>query len=141
MIVKLLQYGKLSYMNDKISYWSDLSDYDMDTAEALLKSSRYLYVGFMSHQTIEKILKAYYVSVIDDAVPYSHSLSLLAKKSGIATLLTEEQKDFMDILEPLNIETRYPTYKEQLLKSLTKERCIEILKKTRILQQWIKEKL
>lgn len=128
-------------MNDKISYWTDLSDYDLDTAEALLVSGRYLYVGFMSHQTIEKILKAYIVSAIDESVPYSHSLSLLAKKSGINKMLSEEQKDFIDMLEPLNIETRYPTYKEQLFKSLTKERCTEILDKTRVLQKWIKEKL
>ena len=45
------------------------------------------------------------------------------------------------MLEPLNIETRYPSYKEQLFKSLTEERCNAILEKTRILQEWIKEKL
>lgn len=43
-------------MDDKVKYWIDLSDYDLDTALAMLKSRRYLYVGFMSHQTIEKIL-------------------------------------------------------------------------------------
>jgi HEPN domain-containing protein len=128
-------------MEKKIFYWIELSDYDMGTAEALLESGRYLYVGFMSHQTIEKILKAYFVSIKHEVAPYSHNLSLLANKSGISDLLSEEQKDFIDMLEPLNIETRYPTYKEQLLKSLTKERCTEILEKTRILQQWIKEKL
>jgi len=128
-------------MEKKIYYWIELSDYDMGTAEALLESGRYLYVGFMSHQAIEKILKAYFVSIVHKVAPYSHSLSLLANKSGISDLLSEEQKDFIDMLEPLNIETRYPTHKEQLLKSLTKDRCTEILKKTRILQKWIKEKL
>ena len=44
-------------MNKKISYWVELSDYDIGTAEALLESGRYLYVGFMAHQAIEKILK------------------------------------------------------------------------------------
>ncbi len=34
-------------MNEKISYWIELSDYDLDTAEALLASGRYLYAGFM----------------------------------------------------------------------------------------------
>jgi len=46
-------------MSDKVKYWIELSDYDIDTAYALLKSKRYLYVGFMAHQSIEKILKAY----------------------------------------------------------------------------------
>lgn len=43
-------------MDDKVKYWIDLSDYDLDTALAMHKSRRYLYVGFMCHQTIEKIL-------------------------------------------------------------------------------------
>jgi uncharacterized protein YeeX (DUF496 family) len=42
-------------MEKKINYWIELSDYDLETAEAMLKSKRYLYVGFMCHQTIEKI--------------------------------------------------------------------------------------
>ena len=29
--------------------------------------------------------------------------------------MTDEQKDFIDFLEPLNIEARYPTTKEKLL--------------------------
>ena len=45
-------------MNIKVKYWTELSEYDMKTAEAMLQSKRYLYVGFMAHQAIEKILKA-----------------------------------------------------------------------------------
>jgi len=128
-------------MNEKISYWIELSDYDLDTAEALLASGRYLYVGFMSHQAIEKMLKAYFVSVKNETAPFSHSLSHLAKRSGIFENFLEEQIDFIDMLEPLNIETRYPSHKEELFKSLTEERSTEIFNKTRILQKWIKAKL
>ena len=81
-------------MNEKISYWIELSDYDLDTAEALLASGRYLYVGFMSHQAIEKILKAYFVSVKNETAPFSHSLSHLAKRSGLFENFLEEQIDF-----------------------------------------------
>lgn len=49
--------------------------------------------------------------------------------------------DFIDQIEPLNIEARYPSHKERLLKSLTNDKCIEILLKTKELQLWIKEKL
>lgn len=31
-------------MNDKIIYWKELSDYDLETANAMLNSGRYLYV-------------------------------------------------------------------------------------------------
>jgi HEPN domain-containing protein len=50
-------------MDSKIKYWIDLSDYDLDTAEAMLQSKRYLYVGFMCHQSIEKAFKAYYTKL------------------------------------------------------------------------------
>ncbi|PZX17378.1 HEPN domain-containing protein [Breznakibacter xylanolyticus] len=57
-------------MNAKIKYWIDLSDYDLETAEAMLMSKRYLYVGFMCHQTIEKAFKAYFAKMSPDVVPF-----------------------------------------------------------------------
>ena len=69
------------------------------------------------------------------------SLSRLAEKTGIDQELSEEQLDFIDRLEPLNIEARYPSYKERLMKSLSKEYCQQLLKETKELQQWIKNKL
>ncbi len=128
-------------MDDKVKYWQELSDYDLDTAVAMLKSKRYLYVGFMCHQAIEKIFKAYHAKLNSEIVPLSHSLSYLAKNGSFYNSFSEEQKDFIDQIEPLNIEARYPSHKERLLKSLTYERCTEIIKKTSQLQQWIKMKL
>ena len=131
----------LCKMNERIKYWLELSDYDLDTAEAMLKSKRYLYVGFMCHQTIEKIFKAYFTQLKNDTAPYSHSLSYLAKKGEFYVDFDEDQKNFIDQIEPLNIEARYPSHKERLLKSLTEFKCRAILTETRKLQQWIKQKL
>lgn len=110
-------------MNEKVQYWVDLSDYDFETALAMQQIYRYLYVGFMCHQTIEKILKAYFNSKSSEPAPFSHSLSYLAKKANIYEILSEEFKNFIDVLEPLNIEARYPSHKEKLLNSLSIERC------------------
>ena len=41
----------------KRDYWLDNTDYDLQTAKAMLGIKCYLYVGFMCHQTIEKALK------------------------------------------------------------------------------------
>ncbi len=70
-------------MDEKVKYWIELSDYDLETALAMLNSRRYLYVGFMCHQTIEKIFKAYLSSLKSEMVPHSHSLSYLAKKRRV----------------------------------------------------------
>jgi len=119
----------------------ELSEYDLKTAEAMLTCQRYLYVGFMAHQAIEKILKAYFVQIKNQTAPFSHSLSYLAKQSNLYDELTNEQEDFIDLLEPLNIEARYPTHKQQLMESLTQKRCAEILKNAQELHEWIKKKL
>ena len=128
-------------MRDNIQYWVELSDYDLETAEALFQSQRFLYVGFMCHQSIEKILKAYFIHRTNDTAPYSHSLSFIAKKGGYYSDFNNTQKNFIDQLEPLNIETRYPLNKERLLKSLDQVTCKQLLSKTRELQSWIKKKL
>ncbi len=125
-------------MDDKVKYWLELSDYDFETAEAMLSSRRYLYVGFMCHQTIEKILKAYFTKIKNETAPFTHSLSLLTSKTDLWEKLSDEQKETIDFLEPLNIETRYPTYKERLAKSLTKERCEILIAKTDEFRKWIK---
>jgi HEPN domain-containing protein len=128
-------------MNEKVKYWTELSEYDIKTAEAMLQSQRYLYVGFIAHQAIEKILKVYFVSVKEETAPFSHSLSFLAKQSDIYKSFSEEHKDFIDLLEPMNIEARYPTHKKQLMESLTGKRCTEILHNAQELQEWIMKKL
>jgi HEPN domain-containing protein len=128
-------------MERKIKYWIELSDYDLETAEAMLISKRYLYVGFMCHQTIEKAFKAYFTKLNPETAPFTHSLSYLAKKGEFYEMFSESQKEFIDQIEPLNIEARYPSHKERLLKSLTDLKCLEIIQKTKELQLWIKEKL
>jgi HEPN domain-containing protein len=88
------------YMTDKVKYWVELSDYDLDTAEAMLASERFLYVGFMCHQATEKIFKAYYAGHHNSTPPYSHSLSYLAEKCGLLEELTEQQIGFINMIEP-----------------------------------------
>jgi hypothetical protein len=45
--------------------------------------------------------------------------------------MNEDQLDFLDTLEPLNIEARYPTHNEYIMKTLNQNRCSEILKNTK----------
>jgi len=55
--------------------------------------------------------------------------------------MDEDQKAIMRILEPLNIESRYPKVKVALNSSLTLERCQTIIQQTEGLFQWIKAQL
>lgn len=48
---------------------------------------------------------------------------------------------FVDLMVPINIEARYPSYKEALSRGLNQEFCSNIISKTKELQLWIKSKL
>ena len=50
---------------ESVNYWFDLAAYDLETAKVMLNGARYLYVGFMYHQAIEKALKGHLVYVSD----------------------------------------------------------------------------
>lgn len=126
---------------DKVEYWMELAIYDLETAKVMLKSKRYLYVGFMCNQVIEKIFKAYYVKTKGTTPPYTHKLVRLAEEGNLYKLMDDEQKDFLDIITPLNIEARYPTQKKQIFEALNKERCNEIIIKTEEMIEWIRQKL
>ena len=43
-------------MNEKIQYWIDIAEYDLETAKVMLEGKRFLYVGFMCHQVTEKMI-------------------------------------------------------------------------------------
>lgn len=118
-----------------------MAEYDFETAKAMLKSKRYLYVGFMCNQVIEKMLKAYFVKSKGEQPPYTHKLIRLAEEGNLYKIMSDEQKDFIDFITPLNIEARYPTQKQQILDSLNKENCNNIIKETEKFVIWIKSKL
>ncbi|MBQ4508328.1 MAG: HEPN domain-containing protein [Paludibacteraceae bacterium] len=126
---------------EKIQYWLDIADYDLDTAEAMYKTGRWLYVAFMCHQVIEKTLKAYWCKTQSEDAPYTHNLILLANQSGLADMMSDEQNLFLARIMPMNIAARYPSYKDQLSKMLDKNTCRLIIDNTQQLQVWIKNKL
>ena len=76
-------------MDDKTRYWIDISAYDYETAKSMLEAGRYLYVGFMCHQAIEKILKAYWQKTREQVPPRTHNLLYLVTETGLKSLLSE----------------------------------------------------
>lgn len=127
-------------MDKKVKYWIDTAEYDLDTAKAMLDTGRYLYVGFLCHQTIEKCLKAI-IAKSGQFPPKIHNLLNLVEKTDIKENISEEQKDFLSELNPLNIEARYPDYKNKINEILTETYCNELLNKTKGMVKWIKEQL
>ncbi len=126
---------------ERIEYWLDIAEYDLETASMMLKTKRYLYLGFMCHQVLEKSLKAYFWYSMESEPPYTHNLLILAKKSELLDLIDEDKRQLLNELIPLNIQARYPEDKIALLKSLNYNKSRSILKRTKDFSKWIKKLL
>lgn len=127
--------------SDKVRYWLDIATNDLDTAEYLFQGGRWLYVAFMCHQVIEKVLKAFWTATRDDDPPYTHSHAKLLDCCGLKDQLTEEQLRFIAMMVPMNIEARYPQYKQKVASTLNETACQYILDQTKQFYQWILQKL
>jgi HEPN domain-containing protein len=126
---------------EKVEYWINLSNNDFVVAETLKKNGHNLYAGFMCHQAVEKIFKGYYAKVKQDTPPFKHDLEYLAQQSGLYKLFDDKQILFLENLNPLNIEARYPDYKNKTAQYLTDERTQNIFEQTKELLKWTKEKM
>lgn len=129
----------MSLENKTIAYWIELSEYDLNVAESLSEKGHYLYMGFMCHQAVEKMLKAIYVAKFNTVPPYIHKLDKLIELSGLKDAVSEIQYDLIDELIPLNIQARYPAYKDAIYKLIDDVKAKDILTKTGALISWLKE--
>ena len=141
IIQERLTEGIIMTNEEKVQHWVNMANYDIESADVMMKSKRNLYVGFICHLTVEKMLKAYFVKITEETPPYIHNLRLLAEKTDIYSMMSEEQKDFLNELNPLQIEARYQEYKSAIEKKLTDKATQEILTKTKEMMAWIKSKI
>ena len=128
-------------MLDKVEYWLDLADDDVSVADLLLNGKKYFQAGFFCHLVTEKALKAIIANATTEAPPKTHDLTKLAERGGIFDDLTERQLNFLEELNPLNIEARYPDYKASITRILTPEKTAGIFKETEEFLCWIKQRL
>ena len=128
-------------MLDKVEYWLDLADDDLPVAKILLNEKKYMHAGFFCHLVAEKALKAMIASVTSEIPPYTHDLAKLAERGGILDDLSDQQNKLLKDLNPLQIEARYPEYKERVARKLTLEVAKRLYQETEDFLCWIKEKL
>jgi HEPN domain-containing protein len=123
--------------NEIVGFWLEKSKMEIETANVMFNSGYYLYTGFMCHQAIEKILKAYYVHIKDERHPHIHSLPSFMKETGLDEKASENQIETITKLNPLYIEARYEDYKKKISALLTKDYTRILLTETEELHSWI----
>ena len=119
--------------------WLRQAEYDLDTAESLFNSGRYIYTVFMCHLSIEKALKGIYANVNKKNPPKIHDLIYLLEKTNLET--PEQREIFFGFLNDLSVPTRYPDDLQRLLREYKKEKTENILVKTKESLEWLKKEL
>ena len=124
-------------MTEKHDEWLKQANYDMDTADAMFASGRYLYAVFMCHLSIEKSLKGLYSKELAEVPPKTHNLLYLLKKIG-----KKPDKDLLKFITKLNtssVATRYPDDLSKIQAAYTKKITIEMIEKSKDALKWVKE--
>ena len=122
--------------NDSITNWIKSSNYDIKTAQYMLKTGRYIYVLFMCHLSVEKLLKALYEAVLRKIPPKTHNLIFLS--NSINLKVPENHLKILESLNDLSIVTRYPEDIDGLVRAFKKEKVEEYLKGAKALLKWLK---
>ncbi len=116
--------------------WVKSSNYDIRTAEHMLKTGRYIYVLFMCHLSVEKLLKAIYEATLNKVPPKTHNLINLA--NSINLKIPEQHLKLIESLNDLSIVTRYPEDIDSLIKAFRRSRVEDYLSRTKEFLKWLK---
>lgn len=129
-------------MNEKtINNWLLQSDYDFQTAEAMLRTGRYLYVAFMCQQSVEKLFKALFVRLKAQTPAYTHNLIKLVDDCSLTENIPAEYYDFIIELNAYYIETRYNEDIIEISRKLGPEEAESIYNKAVELIRWLKNNI
>ena len=122
-------------MSETEQVWLEQSQYDLETAKAMLASGRYLYVLFCCQQAVEKALKAVIVRRTNELPPRVHNLLRLAEAAGIP--LDHERSRFLGELSAYYIQSRYPEEIKAVGSAITRGLADEVLHNTEKTTQWV----
>ena len=113
------------------------SEYDFTTAQHMLKTGRYVYVVFMCHIAIEKLLKAVVAEITGRTPPKTHNLIYLVKLANLS--IPQELFDFVAKINNSSVVTRYPEDFKILITSYPEEIVREYLENTEKVLTWLRQ--
>ena len=117
--------------------WLRQAEYDMGTAECMLRTGRRIYAVFMCHLALEKTLKGLYQARRDEIPPRTHSLVRLMESIGIEP--PEPARRFVGQLDSAHVTTRYPQELTAIQAQYTEGVTAEILHAAKEFAEWIRK--
>ncbi|MBU0693734.1 MAG: HEPN domain-containing protein [Candidatus Omnitrophica bacterium] len=127
-------------MEEITKKWLKRARYDLDTAEAMFTTCRYLYVAFMCQQSLEKIIKAIIIEMGGEALRI-HNLVRLAELAAVYDLMPGEYQNFLADLTPFAIESRYGDYKRRLSEIINEKMATTYLERSKEIFKWLRRRI
>lgn len=124
-------------MDKAVLNWIKTSDYDIVTAQAMFQSRRYVYVIFMCHLSVEKLLKSIVCRLTKKVPPKTHDLFLLIKLADLK--LPQGFQLLIAHLNTASIPTRYPEDITKLTKQYNRHTAERYLDETKRFLKWLKQ--
>lgn len=105
----------------------------------MLKTGRYLYVVFMCHLALEKLLKAHVTKATGALPAKSHDLIYLVKKADLK--LPQAYMEFVGQINNASVPTRYPEDLQQALADYPEPIARDYLRRTEEVLKWLNQLL
>jgi HEPN domain-containing protein len=125
---------------EHIKFWIEQANDDWDAVHTLFNGNKYLQSLFFAHLVIEKLCKSLWIKHnIENVPPRTHNLISLL--SGTPIILTEEQSEFLLILNRFHLEGRYPDYMTKMHHICNERFTKDMIKSVNEFRIWLQEKL
>jgi HEPN domain-containing protein len=125
---------------EHIDFWIEQANDDWNAVHTLFNGKNYLQSLFFSHLVIEKICKSLWIKHnIENVPPRTHNLISLLSATPI--ILTDEQREFLLILNRFQLEGRYPDYMTQMHNICNERFTKDMINFVNEFRIWLQEKL
>ena len=126
-------------VQEKYEHWLDIAQYDLETAQSMLSSGRWLYVVFMCQQAIEKLSKGLYTLYVDDNIPRIHNIKTIIERfeEKLPIEIPEETLDFFDTLSSYYLNNRYPDFMSKLSSQIKEAEATKTLSQAKEVFSWL----
>jgi len=126
-------------MKKSTKNWIMTAEYDLKTADSLLRAKRKFYVIFLCHLAIEKMLKGIISEKQEKLPPYTHNLVYLL---GLIDLTPPKKlNEFIELINDKSVPMRYPENIADLEKQFSLKLTGVYLRKTKEVVLWLKQNL
>ncbi len=120
--------------------WLERAEYDLDTAEAMITTARYIYAVFMCQQAVEKSFKAL-IAYRGLEVPPIHNLRRLAEASGTVSKLNQEDLKKLDFLSQYYLNARYKEDLQELSKQVGEDTARQFFEFAKEKIRWLTQEM